>query len=154
MIRRLAKEDEEKALASQRSSTDTSSASETFDKLDLTSPGSAMSTVFGSESGASASGSGSKRSSSRSPSRRGSSGGFSLPFHRRQSSNSGLPADDQKIKQQQQQSDHDYHLTRWITTGNVIYKSVGLGLMDLVVGFEIVKLAKERGVGNHIEGFS
>jgi len=44
-------------------------------------------------------------------------------------------------------------LTDWMERGNVIYKSVGLGLMDVVVGMEIVKLAEERGVGTTIHDF-
>ncbi|KAK5118861.1 hypothetical protein LTR62_000070 [Meristemomyces frigidus] len=44
-------------------------------------------------------------------------------------------------------------LIEWLTKGNVIYKSVGLGLMDVVVGNELVRLAKERGVGTFIEDF-
>ncbi|KAI1387750.1 ornithine cyclodeaminase [Hypoxylon trugodes] len=149
MIHRLAKEEDE-SLASQ--SSETSSVSESFDRSDPASTGTAMSTVYGSESGNS--GSGSKRSSSRSPSRRGSSGGFSLPFHHRRSSSRGVVSDDRQPKQQPQQSGQDNHLARWLTAGNVIYKSVGLGLMDLVVGFEIIRLAKEKGVGSTVEGFS
>jgi ornithine cyclodeaminase/alanine dehydrogenase-like protein (mu-crystallin family) len=44
-------------------------------------------------------------------------------------------------------------MARWLREGNVIYKSVGLGLMDLVVGGEMVKLARERGIGTTIEDF-
>ncbi|KAF2866930.1 hypothetical protein BDV95DRAFT_503854 [Massariosphaeria phaeospora] len=44
-------------------------------------------------------------------------------------------------------------LTEWLQRGNVIYKSVGLGLMDVVVGGELVRLADERGVGTRIENF-
>lgn len=44
-------------------------------------------------------------------------------------------------------------LKRWLVAGNVIYKSVGLGLMDLCVGEDIVLLARERGVGTTIEDF-
>ncbi|OTB03606.1 hypothetical protein M426DRAFT_60089 [Hypoxylon sp. CI-4A] len=160
MIHRLAKEEEESLTS--RSSTDNSSVSETFDKIDPSTQGSAMSSVFGSESGNSGSGNGSRRPSSRSPSRSGSINSLSLPFHhRRTSSQAGSTEDKQQNKsqhqqhqQQQQQQQHDGHLARWLSTGNVIYKSVGLGLMDLVVGFEIVRLANERGVGSHIEGFS
>ncbi|KAK3994570.1 hypothetical protein QBC44DRAFT_322298 [Cladorrhinum sp. PSN332] len=47
----------------------------------------------------------------------------------------------------------DKHLAKWLQSGNVIYKSVGLGLMDLTVGMHVVKLAKKKGVGSHIEGF-
>ncbi|PNS16619.1 hypothetical protein CAC42_4583 [Sphaceloma murrayae] len=44
-------------------------------------------------------------------------------------------------------------LKEWLTKGNVIYKSVGLGLMDVVVGAELVRLARERGIGTTIENF-
>lgn len=44
-------------------------------------------------------------------------------------------------------------LVEWLQRGNVIYKSVGLGLMDVVVGMDLVRLADERGVGTRIESF-
>jgi ornithine cyclodeaminase/alanine dehydrogenase-like protein (mu-crystallin family) len=44
-------------------------------------------------------------------------------------------------------------LKEWLTRGNVIYKSVGLGLMDITVGNALVKTARERGVGTTIERF-
>lgn len=44
-------------------------------------------------------------------------------------------------------------LLEWLTRGNVIYKSVGLGLMDLVVGGEVVRLGRERGIGTIIPNF-
>lgn len=44
-------------------------------------------------------------------------------------------------------------LKEWLTKGNVIYKSVGLGLMDVVVGNGLVEFARERGVGTTIENF-
>jgi ornithine cyclodeaminase/alanine dehydrogenase-like protein (mu-crystallin family) len=44
-------------------------------------------------------------------------------------------------------------LMEWLQRGNVIYKSVGLGLMDVVVGMDLVKLADERGIGVRIENF-
>jgi ornithine cyclodeaminase/alanine dehydrogenase-like protein (mu-crystallin family) len=47
----------------------------------------------------------------------------------------------------------DDAMSRWLSTGNVIYKSVGLGLMDLVVGGELVRLARERGIGTTIQDF-
>ncbi|KAF2116057.1 hypothetical protein BDV96DRAFT_573261 [Lophiotrema nucula] len=47
----------------------------------------------------------------------------------------------------------DKGLMEWLQKGNVIYKSVGLGLMDVVVGSDIVKLADERGIGTRIENF-
>ncbi|KAF2841940.1 NAD(P)-binding protein [Patellaria atrata CBS 101060] len=44
-------------------------------------------------------------------------------------------------------------LRDWLQRGNVIYKSVGLGLMDVTVGVELVKLADEREIGTRIEDF-
>ncbi|CAF9916069.1 MAG: hypothetical protein HETSPECPRED_002744 [Heterodermia speciosa] len=44
-------------------------------------------------------------------------------------------------------------LKRWLESGNVIYKSVGLGLMDICVGEDIVGVAREKGLGTTIEGF-
>ncbi|KAF2830602.1 NAD(P)-binding protein [Ophiobolus disseminans] len=44
-------------------------------------------------------------------------------------------------------------LMEWLQRGNVIYKSVGLGLMDVVVGMDLVRLADERGIGTKIENF-
>ncbi|EMC98302.1 hypothetical protein BAUCODRAFT_66668 [Baudoinia panamericana UAMH 10762] len=44
-------------------------------------------------------------------------------------------------------------LMEWLTRGNVIYKSVGIGLMDVVVGNELVRMARERGIGVTIEQF-
>ncbi|KAK1489474.1 UbiD family decarboxylase [Colletotrichum abscissum] len=44
-------------------------------------------------------------------------------------------------------------LVRWLKDGTVIYKSVGLGLMDLSVGMHMIQLAKEKGIGTQIEGF-
>jgi ornithine cyclodeaminase/alanine dehydrogenase-like protein (mu-crystallin family) len=44
-------------------------------------------------------------------------------------------------------------LVEWLQRGNVIYKSVGLGLMDVVVGMDLVRLADERGIGIKLENF-
>ncbi|KAG6990944.1 hypothetical protein G7Y79_00060g092480 [Physcia stellaris] len=44
-------------------------------------------------------------------------------------------------------------LRRWLESGNVIYKSVGLGLMDICVGEDIVGVAREKDIGTTIEGF-
>ncbi|KAK4189388.1 putative ornithine cyclodeaminase [Podospora australis] len=52
-----------------------------------------------------------------------------------------------------QKKKKDTHLARWLQKGNVIYKSVGLGLMDLTVGMQVVKYAKNKGVGSYVEGF-
>ena len=47
----------------------------------------------------------------------------------------------------------DSSLEEWLFKGNVIYKSVGLGLMDVVVGAEVVRIACERGIGTRIDDF-
>jgi ornithine cyclodeaminase/alanine dehydrogenase-like protein (mu-crystallin family) len=44
-------------------------------------------------------------------------------------------------------------LQRWLESGNVVYKSVGLGLMDLVTGGDLVDFARKRGIGTVIEDF-
>ncbi|KAJ1324833.1 alanine dehydrogenase [Microdochium nivale] len=49
---------------------------------------------------------------------------------------------------------HDSHFVRWLHDGNVIYKSVGMGLMDLVVGQQVVSVARRNGFGTEIENFS
>ncbi|KAI0816088.1 UbiD family decarboxylase [Xylaria sp. FL0064] len=154
MIRRLAREEEEETSSQQ--STETESLSESFDKLDFSSQNSAMSSVYA--TGSVDEDDLSRRSSSQSPSRRRSSGarvsspsghGFHLPslcHHKRTGSKSSTSDDHSKKR--------DDHLARWLTSGNVIYKSVGLGLMDLVVGLEVVELAKAKEVGAHVENFS
>jgi ornithine cyclodeaminase/alanine dehydrogenase-like protein (mu-crystallin family) len=45
-------------------------------------------------------------------------------------------------------------LKEWLVRGNVIYKTVGLGLMDVVVGNGMIELARERGIGTRIENFN
>lgn len=44
-------------------------------------------------------------------------------------------------------------LWEWLQKGNVIYKSVGLGLMDLVAAGELVRIARERDIGTMVEDF-
>ncbi|KAL9115081.1 MAG: hypothetical protein Q9227_000875 [Pyrenula ochraceoflavens] len=44
-------------------------------------------------------------------------------------------------------------LKEWLIRGNVIYKSVGIGLMDMVVGRDLVEMAREKGVGVTIQDF-
>ena len=44
-------------------------------------------------------------------------------------------------------------LGKWLQGGNVIYKSVGIGLMDICVGEDLVALAMQRGIGTRVEGF-
>ena len=47
----------------------------------------------------------------------------------------------------------DESLREWLCRGNVVYKSVGIGLMDVVVGGELVELADARGVGVRVDDF-
>lgn len=44
-------------------------------------------------------------------------------------------------------------MSKWLSDGNVIYKSVGMGLMDLVVGSDLVSLARKNGIGTTIPKF-
>jgi ornithine cyclodeaminase/alanine dehydrogenase-like protein (mu-crystallin family) len=44
-------------------------------------------------------------------------------------------------------------LREWVERGNVIYKSVGLGLMDLVTGGDLIQMARTRNVGTSVEDF-
>lgn len=43
--------------------------------------------------------------------------------------------------------------TRWLRGGNVIFKCVGLGLMDLVISAHLIDLAEELGLGTQVKGF-
>ncbi|RWA07325.1 hypothetical protein EKO27_g7779 [Xylaria grammica] len=148
MIKRLFREEEDLS----RQSTETNSLAESVDKLDFVSQSSAMSSVFSAGTGSGSS----KRSTSQSPSRgtsdaRASSpSGFRLPSFRHHK-RTGSQRTTAEEKEHQKRDDH---LARWLTSGNVIYKSVGLGLMDLVVGLEIIELATARGVGTRVENFS
>ncbi|RSL51478.1 hypothetical protein CEP53_008422 [Fusarium sp. AF-6] len=94
---------------------------------------SSMSTVFGSDAPSSPTG-----SVGSDPRKSGSI------FHFRKGSNSSL--DNEKRKKED-------HLVRWLRDGTVIYKSVGLGLMDLVVGMHLIEVANEMHIGTSIEGF-
>ncbi|KAK7992095.1 hypothetical protein PG988_000889 [Apiospora saccharicola] len=157
MIRKAAQE-EDSIASSTPSSADISSD---LDKLDLTSGSSAMSSIYGRNSteaalerrGSGGNGEGSSADAGRgwmSPKRSGSYTSLFSKKHKRRSSSQGSD----RTKQQQQQQNEPDHLARWLTSGNVIYKSVGLGLMDLVVGTELIRLAKEKGIGHHIADFS
>ncbi|KKA30033.1 hypothetical protein TD95_001533 [Thielaviopsis punctulata] len=52
-----------------------------------------------------------------------------------------------------ERSRKDTTLNRWLYKGNVIYKSVGMGVMDLVAGMHVIKLAKAKGIGMDVPGF-
>ncbi|KAI9931752.1 hypothetical protein AWENTII_001606 [Aspergillus wentii] len=60
------------------------------------------------------------------------------------------------VRKESQAGDDDEDaksLREWVQRGNVIFKSVGLGLMDLVTGGDLVRLARERNVGTTVEDF-
>lgn len=50
-------------------------------------------------------------------------------------------------------AEEEKSLREWVERGNVIYKSVGLGLMDLVTGSDLIQLARARGIGTTVEDF-
>mgnify|MGYP001009138760 CR=1 FL=1 len=131
MLHRLAIEDSETNTIHSRTSTSTFDS----DKLDF--GNTAMSSVFSSEAD--------KSSRSSSPNRSPSSPklSFSLPFRKSSTHSSDL---DKKKKEEDS-------LARWLRDGTVVYKSVGLGLMDLVVGAHLVKVATEKGVGTKVHDF-
>lgn len=60
-----------------------------------------------------------------------------------------------KEKEKHRESEDKAHksLIEWLVKGNVIYKSVGLGLTDVVVGGDLVRIADERNIGTRIENF-
>lgn len=166
MIRKLHQGNESPALPPAADSPVT----ESFDKLDLGSSSSAMSMALDGAADDS-SNRNSKRSSSRSPSRlprTSSSTSVRDFFHRRATSSSqtttttttttastsASASASASAPEKSEKEKHEDHLVRWLRSGNVIYKSVGLGLMDLVVGMEVVRLARVKGIGNLVENFS
>ncbi|KAF2400914.1 NAD(P)-binding protein [Trichodelitschia bisporula] len=56
-------------------------------------------------------------------------------------------------KSEKEGKDPNASLKEWLERGNVIYKSVGLGLMDVVIGSELVRLADEREIGTRLKRF-
>ncbi|KAF4972410.1 hypothetical protein FSARC_977 [Fusarium sarcochroum] len=132
MLHRLALEESDGFSSSQASVTSD------MDKLDIYGRAGSMSTVFGSSSNASetlTSPTGSVGSEGR------KSSSF---FHSRKNSSSSLEGEKRK---------QEDHLCRWLRDGTVVYKGVGLGLMDLVVGTHMIEVASEKNVGTRIEGF-
>ncbi|TGO69104.1 hypothetical protein BOTNAR_0015g00180 [Botryotinia narcissicola] len=91
-------------------------------------------------------------SSSRSPSRK-SSFSFRKPRTESTSTNTTNSSGTLGMLGKEVQTEKEDSMSRWLRNGNVIYKSVGMGLMDLVVGAELIKLAKEKGVGVSVKGF-
>lgn len=120
-----------------------------FEKLEISTTPS-IATAFSPTEGSSS------RNSSRPGSRQGSRApspsnrsSLSLPlFHRRKSSQGTSESAREKKKRERED-----HMAKWLQAGNVIYKSVGLGLMDLTVGMKVVEFARQKGVGTHVEGF-
>ncbi|KKK12483.1 hypothetical protein P175DRAFT_0475383 [Aspergillus ochraceoroseus IBT 24754] len=51
------------------------------------------------------------------------------------------------------EDDDTKHLQQWVERGNIIFKGVGLGLMDLVTGSDLVELARERRIGTTVDEF-
>lgn len=131
MLHRLAIEESDAETASSQASIASGVSS-----IDINDRTPSISTVFGNSS------------SSRPTSPVGSPGSsmskLSSPFHFRK--NSGSSSDSEKKKKEDT-------LVRWLRDGTVIYKSVGLGLMDLVVGMHLVKVANEKNIGTSVEGF-
>jgi ornithine cyclodeaminase/alanine dehydrogenase-like protein (mu-crystallin family) len=71
----------------------------------------------------------------------------SLSFRKRAGSVSSVGG------RKKQQTESEDQMSRWLSGGNVIYKSVGMGLMDLVMGAEMVKLAKAKKIGTTVKNF-
>ncbi|KAM0348950.1 hypothetical protein ACHAPU_003884 [Fusarium lateritium] len=132
MLHRLAIEESDGLSSSQASITSD------IDKLDIHGRGGSMSSVYGSGSNASETPT-SPTGSVDSESRR--SGSF---FHSRKSSSTSLEKEKRKSED---------HLCRWLRDGTVVYKSVGLGLMDLVVGTHLIDVANDKNIGTHLDGF-
>ncbi|OHF00237.1 UbiD family decarboxylase [Colletotrichum orchidophilum] len=136
MLRRM---HEEEGAASADDDTASIAASE-LEKLDFSGSPSIKSAFSGSDG---ASVSESRSSISKDSSTTGSSSSSKGPSMLRRSSS-------QRSSDKRKKEDA---LVRWLKDGTVIYKSVGLGLMDLSVGMHMIQLAKEKGIGTLIEGF-
>ncbi|KUI69464.1 hypothetical protein VM1G_05209 [Cytospora mali] len=153
MLHRIQMDEESSSDAGSLVSAEADAApSAQFEKLDVGSTTSSSTTFSVTEDHGSRQNS---RPGSRSGSRTASpssprNNSLSLPplFHRRKSSNGGSESSREKKKKERED-----HMARWLQAGNVIYKSVGLGLMDLTVGMKVVEFAREKGVGTHVEGF-
>lgn len=131
MLHRLAVEESDGFASSE------ASLASDMDKMDARGR-SSMSTVYGSGSNTSETPT-SRTGSVDSEGRRSSS-----LFRSRKNSSSSLDKEKRKSED---------HLCRWLRDGTVVYKSVGLGLMDLVVGTHLIEVANEKNVGTKIEDF-
>ncbi|EGX90959.1 NAD(P)-binding domain [Cordyceps militaris CM01] len=106
-----------------------------FERSDTADSSSAMSSVYGNQLSRPGSPASSTSSNHKST--------FHLPFRTKSASSS-----DQGEKKKKED-----HMVRWLRDGTVVYKSVGLGLMDLVVGTHLVNVASKKNIGTRIEGF-
>ncbi|KAI4650399.1 hypothetical protein J4E93_002755 [Alternaria ventricosa] len=48
---------------------------------------------------------------------------------------------------------NDDEVQKWLEEGFVVYKSVGVGIMDIAIGKALMELAAEKGVGVHLDSF-
>jgi hypothetical protein len=76
----------------------------------------------------------------------------SSPHHSRKSS-FPLPFRTRSESSSETEKKKEDGLARWLRDGTVVYKSVGLGLMDLVIGMHVVRVANQKNIGTQIEGF-
>ncbi|KAM0723028.1 hypothetical protein Q7P37_001226 [Cladosporium fusiforme] len=68
----------------------------------------------------------------------------------------GLPTDrmlevGEIMHQQSQNKDHE--LSQWLQHGFVVYKSVGVGVMDLAIGQHLLRVAESQGLGLQLSDF-
>lgn len=117
---------------SESEASDVMSQTSSFSELDLSERTQSMSTVYS--------------DLPPSPSSTTSSGHRS-PFSKHFRKTSSNLSDKDKEKQK------DDALSRWLRDGTVVYKSVGVGLMDLVVGTKLIEVAQQKNIGTQIEGF-
>lgn len=47
----------------------------------------------------------------------------------------------------------DDDVQKWLEEGFVVYKSVGMGIMDIAIGKALMELAAQKGVGVHLGSF-
>ncbi|KAK3332114.1 UbiD family decarboxylase [Cercophora scortea] len=132
----------------------TANASDLMERLDINSSTSsvgggirsAISSVFGGSSDKRGSTASDSSSRTNSPSR------LRPRFHIQSPSRGSVDLSSSHQHSRKKNEDAE-HLAKWLQTGNVIYKSVGLGLMDLTVGLHLIQFAKDRGIVSHLEGF-
>lgn len=71
----------------------------------------------------------------------------------RQEVKRGIEERESGMSVEQALSSEDKQLFQWMRKGIVVFKSVGMGLMDILVGGEILKIAKGMDVGTNIDDF-